>query len=124
LDGALVSAHIWVSDGQRVHSHLAASSTEGYAAGAAYAVYDASIRHFSRSELLNFGGGAGNRDDPNDGLASFKRHFSNATAPAYICGEILDEARYGKLVERSGAAADEAFFPAYRAPAAQTPINR
>jgi hypothetical protein len=116
LDGALVSAHIWVSDGQKVHSHLAASSSEGYAAGAAYAVYDASIRHFSESELLNFGGGAGTGDDPDDGLAVFKRNFSNESAPAYICGAILDDVKYHRLVGNRAVAPHESFFPAYRAP--------
>jgi hypothetical protein len=117
LDGALVSAHIWISDGRKIHSHLAASSSEGYAAGAAYAVYDASIQHFAGSELLNFGGGAGSGNDPNDGLAVFKRHFSNDSAPAYICGAILDNAHYDELVENRGVAPDAPFFPAYRAPA-------
>ncbi len=118
LDGALVSAHIWVGDGQRVHSHLAASSSEGYAAGAAYAVYDASIQHFAASELLNFGGGAVMGDDPRDGLAAFKRNFSNESATAYICGAILDGAHYDKLVGQRGLVPGAAFFPAYRAPAA------
>jgi hypothetical protein len=117
LDGALVSAHIWVSDGQKVHSHLAASSGEGYTAGAAYAVYDASIRHFARSELLNFGGGAGTGNAPDDGLAIFKRDFSNESASAYICGAILDNAHYDKLVEDRRVAPQQPFFPAYRAPA-------
>jgi hypothetical protein len=115
VDGSLVSAHIWVSDGKYVHSHLAASSGPGYEAGAAYAVYDASIRHFADAELLNFGGGAGTKDDPDEGLARFKRRFSNESACAYICGAILDEARYQELVRQSGAPPDTLFFPAYRA---------
>ena len=117
LDGALVSAHLWVGDGQKIHSHLAASSSEGYASGAAYAVYDASIRHFSGAELLNFGGGAGAGDDADDGLAAFKRGFSNASAPAYICGAILDKTKYDELVAHRAVAAHETYFPAYRTPA-------
>jgi hypothetical protein len=115
LDGRLVSAHIWVSDGQYVHSHLAASNGEGYAAGAAYAVYDASVRHFAGAELLNFGGGAGPSDDPRDGLSRFKKGFANESAPAYICGAILDEGQYHELVRRRGVPPDTLFFPAYRA---------
>ena len=112
--GELVSAHLWVSDGRYVHSHLAASSGAGYQAGAAYAVYDASIRHFADSELLNFGGGAGTGNDPNDGLAAFKRGFSNQTACAYICGAVLDQARYADLARQRGVPGDSAFFPIYR----------
>jgi hypothetical protein len=115
LDGVLVSAHIWVSDGKYVHSHLAASSDDGYRAGAAYAVYDASIHHFAYTELLNLGGAAGASDDPHDGLARFKRGFSNEPASAYVCGAILDRARYDKLVRQSGVPSDTLFFPAYRA---------
>ncbi len=115
LDGQLVSAHIWVSDGRYVHSHLAASNGEGYAAGAAYAVYDASIRYFAEAELLNFGGGAGSSDDSGDGLSRFKKGFANESAPAYICGAILDEGQYHELVRRRGVPPDTLFFPAYRA---------
>jgi hypothetical protein len=115
LDDELVCAHIWVSDGKYVHSHLGASSSAGYAAGAAYAVYDASIRHFAGAELLNLGGGAGLRDDPGDGLASFKRGFANESAAAYICGAVLDPVQYDRLVRQTGVPPDTLFFPAYRA---------
>ena len=115
LDGKLVSAHLWVSDGRYVHSHLAASNPEGYGAAAAYAVYDASVRHFAAAELLNFGGGAGPSDDPRDGLSRFKKGFANESAAAYICGAILDEGQYHELVRRRGVPPDTLFFPAYRA---------
>jgi hypothetical protein len=111
----LVSAHLWVSDGSHVHSHLAASNGEGYESNAAYAVYDASVRHFAAAQLLNFGGGAGIDDEPGDGLARFKRGFANATAPAYVCGAVLDPVRYDELVRQRGVPADTLFFPAYRA---------
>jgi hypothetical protein len=115
IDDRLVSAHLWVSDGRFVHSHLAASSEAGYAAGAAYAVYDASIRHFAGAEVVNFGGGAGFADDGDDGLMRFKRGFANDSAPAYLCGAILDAPRYAELARQTGVAPDTLFFPAYRA---------
>ena len=115
LNDELVCAHLWVSDGRHVHSHLAASSGAGYEAGAAYAVYDASIRHFSEAELINFGGGAGIGDDPDDGLARFKRGFANDRASAYLCGAILDAGLYDKLVRQKGVPPDTLYFPAYRA---------
>lgn len=109
----LVSAHVFVADGGKVHSHLAASSEQGYTLRAAYAVNDAALQHFKDAELVNFGGGAGFKDDVGDGLAKFKKGFSNKTAQSYICGAILDEARYAEL---TGAAEPTEFFPAYRSP--------
>jgi hypothetical protein len=111
----LAACHVWVHDNGRVHSHLAASSERGYSCGAAYAVYDASIRHFAGAELINFGGAAGNADIQDDGLARFKRGFANATARSYLCGKVLDPDRYHELVERSVAPRDTLYFPAYRA---------
>lgn len=116
MEGTLVSAHLWVSDGRYVHSHLAASSEEGYRARASYAVYDQSIRRFSGAELVNLGGGAGLRDDPEDGLVRFKRGFSNDASPAYLCGAVLDEARYDNLIRQRDGRGNRHFFPAYRAP--------
>ncbi len=117
MEGRLVCAHLWVSDARTAHSHLTASSSEGYAAGAAYAVNDASVSHFAALELLNFGGGAGTVDRMDDGLARFKRGFCNDVAPAYLCGAVLDHDRYSELVSKKGATSDPLFFPAYRAPA-------
>lgn len=119
LADELVSAHVWVSDGRYVHSHLAASSDAGYKAGAAYAVYDASLRAFPAAELLNLGGGAGIGDDPDDGLARFKRGFANDSAQSYICGEILDRTRYEALSQYGGTGGEVTFFPAYRRPQVQ-----
>jgi hypothetical protein len=116
LGEELAASHIWVHDRGRVHSHLAASSENGYACGAAYAVYDASIRHFKDAEVINLGGAAGYTDDPDDGLARFKQGFANATARSYICGKILDAERYRELTACRAAPAQTAFFPAYRAP--------
>jgi len=114
LKDEMVSGHLWVSDGRRVHSHLAASSEEGYRLGGSYAVYDASLRYFADAELVNLGGGAGARDDAADGLARFKRGFSNAAASAYLCGAVLDRERYETLVGRAGGIEDAMFFPGYR----------
>lgn len=117
MEGRLVCAHLWVNDARTAHSHLTASSPEGYAVGAAYAVNDASVNHFAALELLNFGGGAGTLDRADDGLARFKRGFCNDVAPAYLCGAVLDHERYRELVCKRGVTPDTLFFPAYRAPA-------
>ena len=116
VEGRLVSAHIFVTHAGYAVSHLAASAAEGYATGAAYAVNDLAIKAMSDCEAINLGGGAGAGDDPNDGLVRFKRGFSNRTAPAFLCGKVLDPAAYERLSEGF---APTGFFPAYRGPRVQ-----
>jgi hypothetical protein len=113
VEDRLVSAHVFVVDDGRAVSHLAASSPEGYARRAAYAVNDLAIEALDDCEVINFGGGAGFADDPADGLVRFKKGFSNTTAAAYLCGSVLDAEAYGAL---SAGAAGGAYFPAYRGP--------
>lgn len=108
----LVSAHLWACDEKTAHSHLVASSQKGYELRAAYAANDFSIMQFADKRMINFGGGAGGGDAEGDGLARFKRGFSNATARSYIAGAVLDEARYQQLSQGK----NTGYFPAYRAP--------
>lgn len=110
--GELVSCHIWAHDENTAHSHLVASNDKGYDSRAGFAVNDFSIGYFKDARILNFGGGAGNAVGEDDGLARFKRGFSNAEAQSYICGAILDKERYEALSKGR----ETAFFPAYRAP--------
>jgi hypothetical protein len=119
-DSGLVSAHLFVTHDGYAVSHLAASAPEGYATGAAYAVNDLAIAALTDCETINFGGGAGFGDDPNDGLVRFKRGFSNRTAPAFLCGKVLDPAAYEML---SRGFARTGFFPAYRGALAQEPAD-
>jgi hypothetical protein len=111
--GELVSMHLWIDDGSHVYSHLAASSEKGYRLRASYAIYDAAIRHFAGRRAIDFGGCASTTDSTTDGLARFKQGFANRTAPAYLCGEILDPEKYEELVRLRGAPGSS-YFPAYR----------
>ncbi len=112
----LVSCHLWADDGEFVHSHLVASNDKGYESRAAYAVNDTSIRYFADRKLLNFGGGAGNSVGDDDGLARFKKGFSNDVAESYICGAVLDKLKYQELVSARNFAVPVTYFPVYRAP--------
>lgn len=116
VEGRLVSCHLWVCHDGHAMSHLAASNEEGYASGAAYAVNDGSIELLAQCRILNFGGAAGADDDEN-GLARFKRGFSNTTAPSYLCGKILAAASYAELSRQAGVPTSAPYFPAYRQPA-------
>jgi len=114
VDRKLVSCHLWVEFQNFVWSHLAASNALGYESGASYAVYDHSIRHFSR-RLINLGGAAGIGGTADDGLARFKAGFSNRTQTVYLMGSVLNPELYLTLcAERDTSTSD--YFPAYRAP--------
>lgn len=113
IDGRMVSAHVFVTHDGHAMSHLASSTAEGYAAGAAYAVNDLAVRTLVDCRVVNFGGGAGLEDNPEDGLVRFKKGFSNAVAPARLCGAILDADAYRALCADD---VDSGFFPAYRGP--------
>lgn len=115
LGRELVGCHLWFEYGDMAWSHLAASSAAGYENGAAYAIYDHSIRHFA-GRIVNLGGAAGVGDRPeDDGLARFKSGFANRTIVASLYGAVLDAPAYAQLCAQHGRA-DSAYFPAYRAP--------
>ena len=110
VGAALVSCHLWIGDGRSVYSHLAASNEEGYGRNASYAIYDAALQHFKDADTINFGGGAGVVDDPESGLARFKRGFANDDMQYYLYGVVLDPDRYDAMSR--GVTSD--YFPAYR----------
>lgn len=118
IEDRMVSAHVFVTHAGQAVSHLAASTAEGYAAGAAYAVNDLAVRTLADCRVINFGGGAGMNDNPNDGLVRFKKGFANSAAPAWLCGAVLDAQAYQALSADSldADSVDSGFFPAYRGP--------
>jgi hypothetical protein len=114
--GELVCCHVWINHDGRVHSHLMASSHTGYQLGAGYIVNDAALQHFRHAESINFGGGAGLSDDPSDGLAKFKKIFSNDTANSYVFGTVFKRDVYQRLNTQRNMFPDTPYFPAYRTP--------
>jgi len=120
IDGRLVSAHLFVTHDGYAMSHLAASSAEGYASGAAYAVNHFAVGALDDCAAINFGGGAGLSTDPADGLVRFKKGFANCTATAWLAGKVLDPDAYRSL---GAGHDDEAFFPAYRGATVREPAN-
>lgn len=120
VEGRLVSAHLFVTHEGYAVSHLAASSAEGYARSAAYAVNNFAIAALDDCEAISFGGAAGMGDDPADGLVRFKRGFANRSATAWLAGKALDPAAYAAL---SAGHDDKAYFPAYRGVSVREPAN-
>ncbi len=123
VEDRLVSAHIWVRAGQNVYSHLAASDPEGYAVGAAYAVYDCAIHEIDGCRITL--GGVPDRPEgsgPNTGLDRFKRGFANTAYSPHLCGIIADPNIYQALSKPVGESGSETgFFPLYRSLPAHRP---
>jgi hypothetical protein len=111
VDDAPAAMTLWFEHAGVVYNHLTASNALGYANGANFALYAAAIDHFAGASVVNLGGGAGLADDPDDGLAAFKRGFANSQTQALICGAVLDPEAYANLC---AGRAPTAFFPAYR----------
>jgi hypothetical protein len=111
VEDRLVAAHLFITHEGYAISHLAASSSEGYETRAAYAVNDFAVVALFNCEVINFGGGAGVVDDPENGLVRFKKGFSNSAAPSWLCCKVLDRPAYEALSAGYDASG---FFPAYR----------
>lgn len=106
----IVAMHLWIEHENIVYSHLAASSEEGDRVCAGYALNDFALECF-RGRIVDFGAGAGVRDDPKDGLARFKRGFANDSRIVQLCGKILDQSTYSLLCSGHS---QTGYFPAYR----------
>ncbi len=106
----LESAVLFVAEIRTAYVHLTGTSAAGRASGAHHACYAAAIESFSPGITIDLGGAPGLHDDPNHGLALFKRGFATTTRMAWLCGSILDPAAYAVLAQGR----PDDFFPAYR----------
>ncbi|MDP0499588.1 MAG: GNAT family N-acetyltransferase [Verrucomicrobiota bacterium JB022] len=115
--GEIVGMILMADAGIDTHYHLGAYSPAGYEAKASFALFDAIIARYAQEgfRFLNLGGGAGFKDDPNDGLAQFKRGWATIQRPSYLIGRIINHAYYENW-SNSADALDSAYFPAYRDP--------
>lgn len=112
-DGATVGAQILVLQGDVAHAHLAAFTPAGYRLGASYALDWVAIESMKeRARWLNWGGQAGLKEDPDDGLARYKRGWATHTRQAWLLGAILDPDAYAEVC--GGGGASRTYFPAYR----------
>ncbi len=114
--GEIVGATLVLNAGSVAYFHLSAYSPAAYRLRAAYATHwKALIYGYQQGiRFLHLGGTAGTREDPTNGLAQFKRGWSNERRTAYFCGRIVNRERYDELC-RFRQRNDEGYFPAYRA---------
>lgn len=116
VNGRTVGLDLWFVQDDKAHGHLAAFDEEGHSLHAAYASKWRVLEYFhGRVNCVNLG--AGRLSDASDGLSYFKRGFSTATRPAWLCGRIFQPDVYAELVGRKDAPepAFKDYFPAYRA---------
>ncbi len=119
LAGRTVAMQLWLVDGDRAWYHLGAADAAGYRHGASHALMGETLSRLRERGVrrADLGAGAGLRHDPDDGLARFKAGWSNAVRWSWLCGAVLDPARYRDLCRRAGVEPEAAdYFPAYRDP--------
>ncbi len=114
-EGEIIGANLVLIRDQIAYTHLSAYTSEGYKIRASYGIrwkalaylYDKGIRY------VHFGGMAGTKEDPSDGLARFKRGWSNDQRIVYFCGRVFDRYKYESIC-RQYQIANPDYFPAYR----------
>ena len=112
--GVTVAAQLWFLQEEVAYSHLAAANSRGYELMAAYALYSHALEYFAgRARFVAWGGGAGLDEGGRDGLAQFKRGWSNTTRTSFFCGRIFNRAAYDEICAAKGLRG-EGYFPAYR----------
>ncbi len=89
VDGAIVTITTWIRHEDTLYFHDAASSPEGHAASASYVAFAHVAEALDDCRYVFLGGAAEFFDDPLDGLARFKRGFSNGSAVSYLCTALL-----------------------------------
>lgn len=108
-----VAALFCLVHGGVAYGHVIAATPDGHRLGAGYALYWSALEYFTgRVAWVDFGGVPA---DPASapGLGRYKQGWSSTTRAAWLCGVILDRARYAELAAtRRGVDGD--FFPAYR----------
>jgi hypothetical protein len=112
------AAALFLCGAGAMHYFLSASTDEGRGSAATnLIIYEAMrIARDSGLGVLNLGGGL----REGDALHGFKCSFGPGRAPYYVGSAIHDQAAYRRLSERAGADPADAYFPAYRRPAAVT----
>lgn len=110
----LLGADWYFEDGERVYAHLSAYSQAGYARAVSYPMMDAALRHFATrgARVLDLGG-VPTVEGGGRGLAHFKEGWATRTLPCWLCGRVLNPARYAELAAPAGPLSVD-YFPRYR----------
>lgn len=119
--GEIVGATLVLIHDRVAYSHLSAYSDKGYSVRASYGIYWKTLSYLYEQGIRYFdnGGTAGTKEDPEDGLAQFKRGWSNNRRTVFFCGRVFDRQKYALLCDKTETAGHD-YFPGYRTEAPQT----
>jgi hypothetical protein len=90
VDDEIVTMTMWIRYSDILYYHDGASSETGFETSASYAAFGHVIDTTSDVRYLVLGGSAHFRDEPQDGLAVFKRGFANASSTSFLCSATLN----------------------------------
>jgi hypothetical protein len=90
VEDEMVTITIWMAHQDTLYFHDAASSATGHATSASYVAFAHVIENANDFRYLFFGGSADFYEDSLDGLARFKRGFSNGSLLSYLCSATLN----------------------------------
>lgn len=118
FQGSLYGASIILVSGEIAYLYLVAAHEKSYKNNTSYSLYFSCISWLQKQGIrwVNLGGNAGNENNDMDGLARFKKQWSNSTFYSTLCGKILNTTAYEELTVSSHTTQEKDFFPAYRSP--------
>ena len=116
-NGRTIGMHLWYVQSGVAYSHLNAVDEEGYALGAAYALYWAAITEFKQHHAgeicwIDLGAGAGLEKTSRNGLSRFKHGWATGEKVKYFCGSVCNWANYQLLTGTDQI--NSGYFPLYR----------
>lgn len=85
----IVSMSMWFRHDDVLYFHDGASTEEGFAVAASYATFAHAIEGLGDCRFAFLAGAGTMKDDPLDGLAVFKRGFSNSSTVNHLCNAVL-----------------------------------
>jgi hypothetical protein len=92
VDGEIVAMTLWLRHRDTLYLHDGAASTTGFELSATYAAVAHVIENEPDCRYILLGGAASLGEDPLEGLAMFRRGFSNGSARSYLCSTTLSRA--------------------------------
>jgi len=112
----IVGAILCLIQGKVAYAHLSAFNRSGYELGASYGIRWMAMRFLREQgiQYLDLGGAAGIAENPRDGLAQFKKAWSNDVRMVHFCSRVFDRQRYEFICQQKHIANVD-HFPAYRA---------
>jgi GNAT acetyltransferase-like protein len=112
--GEPVAATLYIVHDDVAYGHILGCTDIGYEQSALYALISFAIDHFSGSlRWLDMMGVPGGQDAGSEGIRRFKQGWTHETRTAWLCGRILNRARYAEIVDATGTRTAR-YFPAYR----------